>query len=100
MKQDVFNQYAERVADLFHVTKEELFSKSKKRELVDARHLLYYLCSKRPMRINYIEKYMNENGYAIRHSSIIHGINVMEQKLLTDKDYVTIVKDVEKAVFI
>jgi len=46
MKQDVFNQYSERVADVFHVTKEELFSKSKKPELVDARRLLYYLCSK------------------------------------------------------
>jgi len=31
MKQDVFNQYVERVVDLFQVTKEDLFSKSKKR---------------------------------------------------------------------
>lgn len=100
MKQDVFNQYVERVVDLFQVTKEDLFSKSKKRELVDARHLLYYLCSKRPMQVSYIERYMNESGYAIKHSSIIHGISVTEQKLLTDKDYVSIVKDIEKAVFI
>jgi chromosomal replication initiation ATPase DnaA len=100
MKQDVFNQYAERVSDLFRISKEELFSKSKKRELVDARYLLYYLCSKRPMRVNYIEKYMSDNGYHIKHSSIIHGISVTEKRLETDKDYVTIVKDVEKAVFI
>jgi chromosomal replication initiation ATPase DnaA len=100
MKQDVFNQYAERVSDLFQITKEELFSKSKKRELVDARYLLYYLCFKRPMRINYIEKYMTDNGYNIKHSSIIHGISVTEEKLKTDKDYLSIVKDVEKAVFI
>ena len=100
MKQDVFNQYVERVVDLFQITKEDLFSKSKKRELVDARHLLYYLCSKRPMQIAYIERYMNESGYAIKHSSIIHGIGVTEQKLETDKDYVSIVKDIEKAVFI
>lgn len=100
MKHDVFNQYVERVADLFSVSREEIFSKSKKRELVDARHLVYYLCAKRPMSISYIQKYMNEAGYVIQHSSIIHGINSVEQKMLDDKDYVSIVKDVERAVFI
>jgi chromosomal replication initiation ATPase DnaA len=100
MKHDVFNQYVERVADLFSVSREEIFSKSKKRELVDARHLVYYLCAKRPMSISYIQKYMNEAGYIIQHSSIIHGINSVEQKMLDDKDYVSIVKEVERAVFI
>jgi chromosomal replication initiator protein len=100
MKHDVFNQYVERVSDLFGISKDEIFSKSKKRELVDARHLVYYLCSKRPMQITYIQKYMNEAGYDIKHSSIIHGIASVEQKIADDKDYVSVVKDVEKAVFI
>jgi chromosomal replication initiator protein len=100
MKQDVFNQYVERVADLFGISKEDIFSKSKKREYVDARHLVYYLCSKRPMQIMYIQKFMNEAGYDIKHSSIIHGISAVEQKIAQDKDYVSIVKDMERAVFI
>jgi chromosomal replication initiation ATPase DnaA len=100
MKHDVFNQYVERVSDLFSIKKEDIFSKSKKRELVDARHLVYYLCSKRPMQITYIQKYMNEAGYDITHSSIIHGIASVERKIADDKDYVSVVKDVEKAVFI
>lgn len=100
MKQDIFNQYVERVADLFGITKEDIFSKSKKREFVDARHLVYYLCSKRPMQIMYIQKFMNESGYDIKHSSIIHGISAVEQKISQDKDYVSIVKDMERAVFI
>lgn len=100
MKQDVFNQYVERIADLFNISKEEFFSKSKKRELVDARHLLYYLCSQRPMRINYIQKYMTDSGYIIQHSSIIHGIKVVEERLNRDNDYVSVVKDIQRAVFI
>ncbi len=100
MKHDVFNQYVERVADLFNISKEDIFSKSKKREFVDARHLVYYLCSKRPMQVTYIQKYMNEAGYDIKHSSIIHGISAVEQKIAEDKDYVSVVKDVERAVFI
>ena len=100
MKQDVFNQYVDRVVDLFSINKDDLFSKSKKRELVDARHLLYYLCSKRPMRLNYIQKYMSDNGYKIQHSSVIHGIAVIEERIKTDNDYISIIKEVEKAVFI
>lgn len=87
MKQDIFNTYVDRVAKLFGITKEELFRKSKQRDLVDARFLLYYLCYIRPMQINYIQKYMTESGYKIEHSSIIHGIAVIEARTRIDKDY-------------
>lgn len=100
MKEDVFNQYVERVIDLFGLKKEDLFSKSKKQILVDARHLLYYLCFTRPMQVMYIQKYMNANGYLIKHSSIIYGISVLEKRIAEDNDYLSIVKDIEKAVYI
>ena len=44
MKEPIFKEYATKVADLYSVSEDELFSKSKKRAIVDARHLLYYLC--------------------------------------------------------
>jgi len=88
MKTTIFNQYVERVCFLFNVEQELLFSKTKRRDVVDARHLLYYLCSVRPMRIVYIQEYMSENGYQINHSSIHHGISVVKEKMLADKDYV------------
>jgi len=88
MKTTIFNQYVERVCFLFNVDKELLFSKTKRRDVVDARHLLYYLCSLRPMRLVYIQEYMSENGYLINHSSIHHGIQVVKEKMETDIDYV------------
>jgi chromosomal replication initiation ATPase DnaA len=100
MKQDIFNQYTDRISELFGISKADLFSKSKKRDVVDARHLLYFLCAQRPMRINYIQKYMNDNGYNIQHSSVIHGIKVIEEKIKEDSDYVTVIKDIQKSVFI
>ena len=100
MKEDVFNQYVDRVIDLFGIKKKELFSKSKKRNLVDSRQLLYYLCSKRPIQVTYIQKYMRDNGYSVSHSSIIHGINVMNRKVEEDKDYKTVTNDIDRAVFI
>jgi chromosomal replication initiation ATPase DnaA len=100
MKSDIFYQYVERITELFRITKEELFSKSKRRDLVDARYLLYYMCYKRPMSLAYIQKYMSENGYAIKHSSVIYGINVISERVKSDSDYMQVVKDLEKAVFI
>jgi len=100
MKSDVFNQYVDRVTELFRIEKADLFTKSKKQELVDARHLLYYLCANRPMKLIYIEKYMAENGYEIKHNSIIHGINSVENKLTNDEDLSSVIKDIEKAVYI
>jgi hypothetical protein len=43
---------------------------------------------------------MEDNGYKIQHSSVIHGINSVEGKIADDKDYLTIVKEIDKAVFI
>jgi len=88
MKTKIFNRYVERVCFLFNVDKELLFSKTKRRDVVDARHLLYYLCSERPMRLVYIQEYMLANGYEINHSSIHHGISVVKEKMDNDKDYV------------
>ena len=47
------------------------------------------------MRITYIQKYMKENGYTINHSSIIHGINVMKEKISEDADYIEVINSFE-----
>ena len=45
MKLNIFNEYATQCADLFGISEELLFTKSKRRDIVDARYLLYYMCS-------------------------------------------------------
>ncbi len=96
MKREIFNQYADEVSKLFRMDKQRLFVKSKKRDIVDARHMLYYLCSTRPMRLKYISTFMLEKGYDISHSSIIHGIKCMESKVSEDKDYLALMKNIKK----
>jgi chromosomal replication initiation ATPase DnaA len=98
MKKDIFNQYVEKVAEIFEISPVDMFVKSKERQCVDARHLLYYVCKNRPMRLTYIQQYMLDNGYKINHSSIIHGIKQVEEKITEDKDYLGVVKRVEKCI--
>jgi len=87
MKEKAFDEYVAKVCDLFNLTPSELFKKSKRRDIVDARHLLYFLCFKRPMQIRYIQEYMGSNGYQVGHSTIIHGIEQVKEKVTEDNDY-------------
>lgn len=93
MKTEIFNSYVNKVSSLFNVDTDMIFTKTKRRDVVDARHLLYYLCSKRPMNIVYIQEYMSSNGYHIAHSSIHHGIKMVRKKICSrDKDYISNIK--------
>ena len=100
MKEDVFNQYVERVIDLFNIDRETLFSNKKQRHIVDARQLLYYLCCNRQMQNIIIINFMNKNGCSVLNNSISNGIKNVKVKIEEDKDYKTIINDIEKAVFI
>ena len=95
MKRNIFNEYVEQVIELYGITKGELFQKSKVREIVDARHVLYYLCYNRPMKLKYIQKYMSEAGYDIGHSSVLHGIHAVRNLVQSDEDISFIIETLQ-----
>jgi chromosomal replication initiation ATPase DnaA len=100
MKEEVFNQFVIKVCDLFKISRDEFFKVTKRREITDARQLVYFLCYKRPMHLKYIQNFMANNGYLIAHSTIIHGINVVGAKMAEDLDYQSIVKKIDNETFI
>lgn len=87
MKRDAFYRYVDNIVRALDVDRELMFSKTKRRDIVDARHLLYYVCFRRMIRVVYIQKYMSENGYDISHSSVIHGIKIASDKAKSDDEY-------------
>lgn len=94
MKVKIFQNYVDSVRQIFGLTEKEMFTKTKKRDVVDARHLLYYLCYTRPMRLKYIQDYMSDKGYDVKHSTIIHGINIVEDKIKEDPDYKSVIQSI------
>ena len=94
MKLNIFNDYVTEVANLYNIEEEKIFEKSKERGIVDARHLLYYLCYYRPMKLKYIQDYMSQRGYEIGHSSIIHGIQSVHKAMAQDDDYQKVINDI------
>mgnify|MGYP003114951622 CR=1 FL=1 len=79
--------YANAIAEQFHLTLDQMFEKTKKRECVDARQILYYLCMERPIRISYIQRFMEESGHNVSHSTIIHGYKKAKELIDKDEDY-------------
>lgn len=95
MKREIFDRYATAIADRFHLTLDEMFSKTKKREIVDARQMLYFLSRERPIRISYIQKFMEDNGYIVTHSTIIHGYNKAKESVDKDQDYADVINQIK-----
>jgi chromosomal replication initiation ATPase DnaA len=95
MKKDIFEDYVDRVTYRFGISREQLFTKDKSRHIADARHVLYYLCSERPMSMSYIKQYMGENGYDIAPSNILHGVRKVESSINQDPDYITLINELK-----
>ena len=98
MHYPIFSGYVSYVCNVYSISPVDLFVKSKRRDIVDARHLLYFLCSERPMRIRYIQQYMEDNGYKVGHSTIIHGIKQIREKSENDADYQKIINDIKECI--
>ena len=90
-KKQIFDSYAVAVAKQFHLNLDEIFNKNKRRDLVDARQMLYYMCMERPIRISYIQRFMEENGHSVCHSTIIHGYKKAKELIDQDKDFQDVV---------
>lgn len=81
----MFKQHTNVVLRKTNIQKKDLFSITKKQEVVDARHLLFYLCKDSGISISYIQKYLKEYGLDITHSTIIYGVKKISNMMKEDK---------------
>ena len=100
IKKEVFNAYVKQVCEKFGVSEEELFSKTKKRDITIARHFLIYLCYKRYMRLSKIQEFLKERGYDTKHQPIKYAIVVVRKKMRKDEDYRAIFDEINKCAIV
>jgi len=101
MKKKIFLEYLDAVCSVYGITKEDVLSNNKKKELSEARHCLYYLCRMRPMRVTDIQKYISEvSDYVPSHVPILRGVNRVKQLLEEDRDVAIILERIKNKVFI
>jgi len=95
MKNEIFNDYVERIVGLYKIPKEDIFSKIKRTDVVDARQMLFYLCNRRNISHTQIKRYLIDEGLEMTISTILHGIKVMEEKIANDSDYKQIINKIK-----
>ena len=78
----------------FEITKNDIFTKTRKRENVEARDLLFYLCSQRNMRGNFILSRCKENGLDLDDSQITRGKAKIEELISSDPDWKQLIKGI------
>lgn len=99
MKKILFNQFVERVAKTFSMRDPEaMFLRTKRQDVVDARQLLFYLCSMRDISIADIIRLMEDRGLPIKYPAVKNGINNIERKVESDPDYKFLVDRIQKSV--
>jgi len=96
MKKQIFDDYATAVAKTFHLTLDEMFTSSRRGDIVDARQMLYYLCMERPIRISYIQRFLESYDFKVTHSTIIHGYNKAKDLISNDTDVNDLVQEILK----
>ena len=92
MKRKVFDAYATAIAKEFHLELDQMFSPARRRDIVDARQMLYYLC----IRLSYIQTFMEQNDCPVQHSTILHGYKKAKELIDNDKDYQQIVEGIKE----
>ena len=53
------------------------------------------MCMERPIRISYIQRFMEEQGHKVSHSTIIHGYKKAKELINKDKDFQSVVREME-----
>ncbi len=96
MKKDIFDAYADAIANKFHLTLGEMYTKTRKREVVEARQMLYFLAKERPIRLSYIKRFMEENGLPVDYATIMYGYKKAKKYVDSDPDYKFVVDTIVK----
>lgn len=94
MKKEIFQQYVADITTTFGLTQEELFSKNRSRQIVDARWMLYYVCIENPMPKPFLQQYMKNSGLNVSHTNILYGYRKAKELINEDYDYKAIVDNI------
>lgn len=87
-----FDMIVEATAEFYKLNPDAIFSKSRVRDIADARHVIMYLCHKlTPLSSSAIGHKLNR-----KHTTVLHGISAIEDRLPFAKDIALAVDAIEK----
>lgn len=88
MKKILFDQFVERIAQVFGLKDPSaIFMRTKRQDVVDARQMLFFLCYDRGISLADILRLMADKGLPLKHPAVLNGIRKIKEKVESDPDY-------------
>jgi hypothetical protein len=94
MKRDLYNRILQQILDRYKITKDELYESTKMHDVVNARYLLFYVCKKNGISVSRLQILLKEDGFNVTTPTVLRGIQAMENRILEDTDYISIIKSI------
>lgn len=89
-----FDMIVENTAEFYHLNPDAIFSKSRLRDIADARQMIMYLCKKHTdLSSTAIGAKLNR-----QHATVLHGISAVQDRLSVNKDFADMVESIEKSI--
>lgn len=88
-----FDMIVENTAEFYHLNPDAIFSKSRLRDIADARQMIMYLCKKHTsLSSPAIGAKLNR-----KHATVLHGISAIEDRLQVSQECIDAVASIEKS---
>ena len=90
-----FDMIVENTAEFYHLNPDAIFSKSRLRDIADARQMIMFLCKKHTgLSSTAIGAKLNR-----RHATVLHGISTIQDRLSVSTELSDAVQAIEKSLF-
>ncbi len=90
-----FDMIVENTAEYYRLSPDAIFSKSRLRDIADARQMIMYLCKKHTgLSSPAIGSKLNR-----KHATVLHGISTISDRIETSREVAEAVDQIEKALF-
>jgi len=85
MNPKLFTAIVELVSEFTSLNETEIFSKSRKKALVDARYLIIYIARQLDIKLVYIQRFFALKGFELHYTTLFHASNRIEQDIKDDE---------------
>tara|TARA_R110000824_G_scaffold21748_14_gene80830 strand:+ start:6212 stop:6538 length:327 start_codon:yes stop_codon:yes gene_type:complete len=81
----LFNNVVELVSHYTQVEEDELFTKSRKKALVDARYVIIFICRQLGIKQVYIQRFFKLKGFDVHYTTLFHAYHRIEDDVDDDE---------------
>ena len=94
MNHQLFSTIVNLVSEHTQIHESEIFTRSRKKALVDARYIIIYIARRMDIKLVYIQRFFALEGFELHYTTLFHACNRLEEDMEEDDYIKTLVADI------